>query len=361
MVEKRRFAPRKMLPGVITMLFVSSAHSQSGVTLYGIVDAGLLYTSKTLNSANGQNSGKQFSLIDSGFTPSNFGLKGVEDLGGGLKAEFRLESGISVANGGVGISNGNLFGRQAWVGIKSDNLGEVKAGLQFSPFFFALTRLDPRGTATFASGALPYVDAVSATGVFASNAVSYTSPVIGGFQGSVLYALGGEAGDFAAGRQYSADLKYDNGSLLVEAAFYNGNPGGNGQTPIPTTIEFFGRTLGVSYKFSSLTVKASFSSYKVAGSFSNDVYGGGFDYYVLPSLDVNSGVWFTTDRNNTSNHSILGAVGIEYFLSKRTSLYGQVGVVNNHGAMNTGLSIDGALFGVAGTTVGTVVGIRHLF
>ena len=50
MVEKMRFAPRKIVAGVITMLFVSSAHSQSGVTLYGIVDAGLLYTSKTLNS-----------------------------------------------------------------------------------------------------------------------------------------------------------------------------------------------------------------------------------------------------------------------------------------------------------------------
>ncbi|MGB8424095.1 porin [Paraburkholderia sp.] len=360
MVEKMRFAPRKIVSGVVMMLFVSSAHSQSSVTLYGIVDAGLLYTSKTLNSQNGQNAGKQFSLIDAGSTPSNFGLRGVEDIGGGVKAEFRLESGISVANGGYGISNGNLFGRQAWVGLQTD-YGEVKAGLQYSPFFLALFRLDPRGTSTFASGAIIYVDSVAATGVFTSNAVSYTSPVMGGFQGSVLYALGGQAGDFAAGRQYSADLKYENGSLLVDAAFFNGNAGGSAQTPIPTTVEFFGRTLGASYKFSSLTVKASFSSYKVAGSFSNNVYGGGFDYYVLPSLNLNGGVWFTTDRNDTSNHSILGAIGTQYFLSKSTSLYGEVGVVNNHGKMNTGLSIDGALYGVAGTTVGTVVGIRHLF
>jgi predicted porin len=57
----------------------------------------------------------------------------------------------------------------------------------------------------------------------------------------------------------------------------------------------------------------------------------------------------------------MGALGAQYFLSKHTSLYGQVGVVNNHGAMNTGLSIDGALNEVQGTTVGADLGIRHVF
>lgn len=360
MVAKERFTARAIAAGVITMALAGTAHAQGSVTLYGVVDAGLLYTSKTLDSQTGQNAGKQFSLIDSGSAPSQFGLKGEEDLGGGVKAEFRLESGISVANGGLGISNGNFFGRQAWVGLNS-NYGEIKAGLQFSPFFLALYRIDPRNTSTFGSGAVIYVDNVLATGVFNSNAVSYTSPVIAGFQASVLYALGGEAGNFAAGRQYSADLKYDNGTLMIDAAFYNGNSGGTGQTPIPTTVEFFGRMLGISYKISALTIKASFSSYKVAGSFSNNVYGGGLEYYVTPALDLTSGVWYTTDRNDSSNHSILGSIGTQYSLSKATSLYTQIGVVNNHGAMNTGLSINGALFGAVGTTFGVDVGIRHTF
>lgn len=360
MVDQKRFTARGIAAGVITLAFSSTVHAQGSVTLYGVVDAGLLYTSKTLNSETGQNAGKQFSLIDAGLSPSEFGMKGVEDLGGGLRAEFRLESGISVANGGFGISNGNLFGRQAWVGLDS-KYGDIKAGLQFSPFFLALYRVDPRSTSTFGSGAVIYVDNVLATGVFSSSAVSYTSPAIAGFQASVLYALGGEAGNFAAGRQYSADLKYDNGSLLIDAAFYNGNSGGAEQTPLPTTVEFFGRMLGISYKFASLTLKASFSSYKVAGSFSNNVYGGGAEYYVTSALNLNGGVWYTTDRNDTSNHSILGAIGTQYSLSKATSLYSQIGVVNNHGAMNTGLSINGALFGTAGTTVGVDVGMKHVF
>ncbi|HKT95049.1 MAG TPA: porin, partial [Paraburkholderia sp.] len=90
-----------------------AAHAQSSVTLYGIVDGSVLYTSHTLNTQTGQNAGHQFSFTDSGMTGSSFGLRGAEDLGGGMRAVFMLESGISVANGQFGNSNGNLFGRQA--------------------------------------------------------------------------------------------------------------------------------------------------------------------------------------------------------------------------------------------------------
>ena len=360
MEQKRWCTKRKIVAGIAMLIFASVGRAQSSVTLYGLLDAGLLYTSKTENSATGQNSGKQFSLIDAGSVPSEFGLAGVEDLGGGLKAKFKIESGISMSDGGVGISNGNFFGRQAWVSLEN-NLGELKTGLQFSPFFLALYKLDPRGLSTFGSSSNIYSDSVVATGVFDSNAVSYTSPVIAGFQGSVLYAPGGEAGDFSAGRNYSAYLTYFNGPLMIDAAFYDGNSGGTGQTPIPSTIEFFGRMLGASYKFGKLTVNASFTSYKIAGSFTNNVYGGGGSYNITPTFNVNGGVWYTIDRNNSSNHSILGAVGVQEYLSKSTSVYTQIGIVNNHGAMDTGLSINGATQEVAGTTVGAVVGIRHLF
>jgi predicted porin len=359
-MHKQKTVALKLIAAVAGMLVGGVAYAQSSVTLYGLVDGGLLYTNKTLNTTTGQNAGKQFSMIDSGTSPSQFGLTGTEDLGGGLKAEFKLESGISVANGGFNDSNGNFFGRQAWVGLNS-NYGEVKAGLQFSPFFLSLYELDPRGTSQFASSLITYLNNVVGTGVFTANALSYTSPTIGGLQGSVLLALGGKAGDFQAGRQYSASLKYDNGSLMVNAAFFDGNSGGTVNTPLPTTVEFEGRMIGASYKFGKLTAKASFSNYKVAGSFNNNVYGGGLDYLVLPQLDINGGVWYTSDRNNTNNHSILGGLGTDYYLSRATTLYAQLGIVNNHGAMNTGLSVDGAFNGVAGTTVGADVGIRHIF
>ncbi len=341
-------------------LHSAGVRAQNNVTLFGVVDAGLLYTSKTLDPKTGGNAGKQFALIDGQSSFSQFGLSGTEDIGGGYKIKFRLLSGISIANGGFNHCNGNLFGCEAWIAIEGDT-GQLKAGLQYSPFFLAVYDTDPRSLSLFGSSGVLLVDNVLGTSVFNANAISYTSPVVAGLQGSVMYAFGGIAGNFQAGRQYAASLKYTIGKLTINAAFYDGNGGGNVPSPIPTTVAFVGRLLGVAYQAGSVTVKASVVNYKVAGSFNNYVYGGGLTWLVMPDVDVNGGVWVTSDRNQTSNHSVLAALGTNYFLSKSTTLYAQVGLVDNHGAMNTGLSLSGALFGVKGTTVGATIGIRHSF
>lgn len=355
---------RTRIAALVALLLGSSmttAYAQSSVTLYGIVDAGLLYTSRTLDPATGHNAGHQFSFISGGVGPSLFGLRGTEDLGGGFQTMFALESGIDMANGGFNDSNGNLFGRQAWVGV-AGGFGTVKAGLQYSPFALSIIAMDPRNTSSFGSGVPLYIGNVFVTGVFNANAVSYTSPMIAGFQGSALFALGGTPGNFQAGRQYSASLDYHAGPFAVSAAMYSGNAGGTATTtPIPSTVEFSGRTIGGSYQAGDLTVKLNYVNYKVAGSFDNRVYGAGASYLVTPAANINGGVWYTSDGNDTSNHSILAAAGLTYSLSKATLLYGQVGYVNNHGKMNTGLSLHGALFGVQGSTVGADVGIRHVF
>ncbi|WP_236002164.1 porin [Paraburkholderia elongata] len=345
----------------LTMLMgPGSVHAQSSVTLYGVIDAGLLYTNKSLNEKTGGNAGSQISLTDGDLSASRFGLKGAEDLGGGLKATFTLESGFSVANGGFANSNGNMFGRQAWIGL-SGGFGSVKAGLQYSPFALALIGSDPRDVAYFGSGAGIYIDNVFVTGLFNQNSVSYTSPEFGGLRASMLLGLGGKAGDFQSGRQYSASLTYQTGGLLVDAAYYNGNAGGTASTPIPSTVPFLGRTIGATYTYGNLVAKASFVNYKVAGAFDSRVYGGGASYFINPAVAVDAGVWYTSDGNDTKNHSILGAIGGRYNLSKRTTLYAQFAAVNNHGAMNTGLAVNGALFEVPGTAIGATAGIRHLF
>ncbi|WP_028222874.1 porin [Paraburkholderia oxyphila] len=336
-------------------------HAQSSVTLYGVIDASLLFTSKTPN-AQGQNAGRTFALADGGLSPSLFGFSGVEDLGGGLKAKFKIESGFNTGTGGINDSNGNFFGRQAWVALEG-NYGEVRAGLQFSPFVNTIYDSDTRGFANFGDVQSIYGNNVFLTGVHNSNAISYTSPKIAGLEGSVMLALGGEAGDFQAGRQYAASLKYDNGTVMLNGAIYDGNSGGTVNTPIPSTVAFVGRTLGAAYRIGSLTAKAVFINYKVAGAANNYVYGGGLDYIMASQFDFNGGIWLTRDRNNSDNHSLLASVGAAYFLSRRTTLYTQVGVVNNHGAANTGLSVSypNVFFEVQGTTVGVNVGIRHTF
>ncbi|WP_206956105.1 porin [Trinickia acidisoli] len=354
---------KKMFWSVALLGAVASApcFAQSSVTLYGDLDGGLLYTNRTPGASAGQNAGHQFSFMDTGLTPSAFGLMGTEDLGGGLKAKFQLESGISVANGALSHSNGNYFGRQAWVALDG-GFGEAKAGLQFSPFLLAIDGSDPRSFAHFGSGLITYVDNVLATGLFNSNAISYTSPTLAGLTGSAMLALGGQAGDFQAGRQYSGSLTYQSGGLMINAALYDGNSGGTAITPLSSTVAFVGRTVGAAYQFGALTGKASATSYKVAGSFSNNVYSGGIDYQASPALDLNGGVWFTSDRNDTKNHSVMAALGTVYSLSKATQLYGQVAMVDNHGAMDTGFGLsDSTVFGLPGTTVGVDLGVRHTF
>lgn len=354
---------RRALSGAMGLFALSSAtgaYAQSSITLYGILDAGVLYTSKTANASSGKNDGRQFSMIGAGLTPSVFGLTGTEDLGGGLKAKFKIESGFSLANGGLADCNGNLFGCEAWLALDG-RYGTAKVGLQYSPFLLAMYQTDPRYFSLFGSSVVSMVDNVFGTGIYNSNAVSYTSPVIAGLQGSVMYALGGVAGNFGAGRQYSASLKYALGDFSITAAFYDGNSGGAVQAPVPTTVRYVGRMVGATYKFGPVNAKLSFTNYHVAGSFNNYVYGGGFDYLVMPTLGIDAGVWFTSDRNHPTNHSVMGALGAQYFLSKRTTLYAQFGAVNNHGAMNSGISMNGALFAPAGTTLGGVLGIRHTF
>ncbi|WP_175857653.1 porin [Burkholderia anthina] len=337
------------------------AHAQSNVTFYGVVDSGLLYTSRTFDPGTGKQGGHQFAALSGGLTPSQFGLKGTEDLGGGVSAIFALESGLDITKGGFADSNGNLFGRQAWVGIQSDH-GTIKAGVQYSPFVLSLVSTDARSASFFGSLTPIYVDSVLVTGIFNSNAISYTSPTILGFQGSAMLALGGEAGQFQAGRQYSAMLNYTHGPILVSAAMYNGNAGGTAATtPIPSTVAFSGRTLGASYSFENLSVRAAFVSFKVAGSFDRRVYGGGLNYQLTPAVDTDLGVWYVDDADDRGSHSVLAAAGVTYSLSKATLLYSQLGFVNNRGTMNIGLSANGALYGPSGSTFGATFGIRHLF
>ncbi|WP_094782308.1 porin [Paraburkholderia ribeironis] len=347
--------------GACALGTTQNANAQSSVTLYGIVDGSLLYTSKALDPTTGQNAGHRYAFTDGGLSGSFFGMRGAEDLGGGMRAIFGLESGVSIANGAFGNSNGNLFGREAWVGVAS-RFGTLKAGLQHSPFFLAVYDVDPRDMSYFGSGLVTYLNNVFVTGLFNPNAISYTSPEIAGLQASALLALGGAAGNFQAGRQYSASLRYHLGSLTMDAALYSGNAGGSAASiPVPSVVEFNGRALGASYVFNDLTVKASYVQYKVAGSFNNRVYSGGASYRITPALNVDAGVWVTRDANDSSNNSVLASTGFAYSLSKATVTYGQVGFVTNHGGMRTGLSVNNALNLPVGTTAGVNVGIRHTF
>ena len=103
------------------------AHAQSSVTLYGLIDESIQY----VNNAT-PHGGSLVQLFGGNLQAPRFGLKGTEDLGGGLKAIFQLENGFDVNTGKLG-QGGLMFGRQAYVGLTGDSWGTATAGRQYDP------------------------------------------------------------------------------------------------------------------------------------------------------------------------------------------------------------------------------------
>ncbi len=119
---------KKVLTAAILATLGGTAHAQSSVTLYGLIDAGISYVN---NSKTSTGSDKLFKYDDGVAQGSRWGLRGTEDLGGGLKAIFVLENGFNSGNGTLG-QGGAMFGRQAFVGLSKTDVGSLTFGRQYS-------------------------------------------------------------------------------------------------------------------------------------------------------------------------------------------------------------------------------------
>ena len=129
---------KKNLVVLIAALAATSAYAQSSVTVYGLVDTAVRMTTA---EANGKS---QTAMTEGAFQGPRVGFKGEEDLGGGTAAVFKLESGF-LSNTGASDQQGQLFGRQAFVGLKDKSLGELDAGRQYGVAFDVLGNYDPLG------------------------------------------------------------------------------------------------------------------------------------------------------------------------------------------------------------------------
>ena len=179
---------RQGIGGAALLLAAQGAWAQSTVTLYGVVDSFVQYL--------GNGSTHSFSERSGGNSGSNVGLKGDEDLGGGFKARFVLESGYNVNNGTFFIDSSTLFYRQAWVGLTHNDYGTLTFGRQYQPTFWAIYYTDPfRGNELLSpvAAAAVAVDrntlATQAASGRTSNSIEYQSPVIGGLKLYTMYAF----------------------------------------------------------------------------------------------------------------------------------------------------------------------------
>ena len=340
-------------------LVASTAALADGVTVYGTMDAGLANTS----SSDGTTSGTNFSGSGGWVAGNNFGLKGSEDIGDGIKANYLLQAGFNLGNGLAdnGGNNNGLFSQIAQVGISSD-LGTLTLGQQLSPYIgaqaagtagnghFFVNRIILGGG--FGNAAVGATQAAT-SGFFISNAVSYATPSIGGFTVTVLkgYRNGTQAGGGTVGGPENA----------YTAASATGSIGdvnvAIGMQDRDITIKGF--TASASYGMGPVTLAGNYTSSNTEGSATTAInsYSGSVSYKLSDPLTLS--VQYA--KNNLATSQTLSNLGAQYALSKRTSVYATYGRGTNGAQSN--YDYRGSYTAGTVTTTSTTIaaGVVHSF
>ncbi|WP_013587878.1 porin [Paraburkholderia phenoliruptrix] len=381
---------RRSLALLGTLGFAVSAHAQSSVTLYGLIDTSLMYT----NNQKGGTAWQMSSGVESG---SRWGLKGVEDLGGGLKAIFTLENGFSGTTGTLG-QNGRMFGRAAWVGMNTP-YGTVTLGRQNEPSADFVGPLIAANQWAGGIGAHPgdtdnlYVNARI------SNSVKYISQDYGGFRAGALFSFGGTAGNFNNNRIWSIAAGYNRGPLALgvsyidtsrpNTALWDGTAGAAAISPNNTPI-YSGYTSARTQRVASVGGNYTFGAAKFGLVYSNSRFedlGSGaasapiaryngatavfdnaeanFSYQFTPALLVGLAYNYTRSHGAGDAHYNQVNAGADYFLSKRTDVYLTTGYQRASGTDSTGKTAVAALWPVSASSnshqIVAALGLRHKF
>jgi len=202
---------------IVLGTLAGTAHAQSSVTLYGIIDEGF-------DMISNNQGGHQYQLAGSVMQGNRWGLTGAEDLGGGMKAVFLLENGFN-GNSGALSQNGLLFGRQAWVGLATP-YGTVTLGRQYDSVFDYAAPLAAGQLGGGIYGAHPGDLDNSNIDYHDNNTIKYASPNYSGLKFGGTYSLGGTAGNFTNNQIWSLGASYNRGPVALGAAYLNArNPG----------------------------------------------------------------------------------------------------------------------------------------
>ena len=308
---------KKSLIALAVLGLSGAAMAQSSVTLYGVADAGIGKIeagSGLADPANDASDKTEFisgSMMNNG--TSRLGVRGVEDLGGGLKAGFQFETGLDLDNGG---SSGAFWSRQAniWLG---GNWGTVKLGRQFTPSYLTTSTFELTGAALYSVLANTYKFA--GIGRRANSAFTYMTPNFGGFTAGVAYVTKTDLAKPKAA--YDLGLMYANGPIGVGVSV---NKFSTSKTNYQAGAKYsFGNfALAGSYTQASNEAKAVRRGFGIGGS-------ANFGAFAL-TVDL------TRDTKNewTGKKYTNGVVEAKYALSKRTFVYGaflRLDDTNNYG------------------------------
>lgn len=299
--------------------FAGAASAQSTVTLYGLVDVGF---SRLDPKAPGvATTTAMVSGVQSG---SRVGLRGSEDLGGGLRAVFNLEHGLSVDDGTQG--QGRMWGRWAYAGL-AGGFGEVRLGRQWAAGFELFGAIDPFGTGFNDAGMQGTF--ASANAIRPNNLIMYRTPNISGFSAVLGYSLNPTAqevpgGSDANNRTISAGARFGSGPFLGVVTLERVSLVGPDQQHLQ---------VGATYDFKVAKLHAAWGEEKnqvVLGPRLFGVTGANQkanSWMVGLTVPVGSASVFGSYQNRdfklaTANDGRVYGLGFSYPLSRRTNFYG---------------------------------------
>jgi predicted porin len=344
------FSMKKTLVAIAALAAVSS-FAQSSVTLYGRVDAGLS-NNKTITAGAGTAAPVRVALTGInnggavGLTTSRWGMRGTEDLGGGLKANFKIEGRLNVDDG---TQNGSrLFNGETFVGF-SGGFGSVKLGRVDSSFD------DLRSIAVsqnaFDGAWTPVSDVYGGVGLSdyagrIGNSIKYDTPNFGGISGSLMYSFGeNKTAAVSAGRTLSTHIKYANGPLAV--GFGIQSEKADGITP--------------ALRYNALSASYDLGVVALSGGINNAKNGNAKDREYSFGVTMPLGAAAISLGYSSGKAKVAGAsvekgsgfgIAATYALSKRTKLYTGIKSTSTKATPSNFKTLDTDLFSV---------GVRHDF
>lgn len=355
---------------ILAGMAAAPAWAQSGLTLYGNIDASVV-SATNIGPAND----RRWSFGEGNWAPSVWGLKGTEDLGSGMQAHFRLEGGFNSGNGA--IANGGttgVFSRMANVGL-SGPFGSVTAGLNISPFIAAYTStLGLAGEHFYVPALLMHRDAGTLTntlgnpvnlynggtdadvlgastgGFFIPNSLTYSIPSewLAGVTGSFMYAPGGVAGSSEQNRFMSANAGYAFGDLNVMIA------GSDREAQYRQWL------VGASAPIGPVKVAANYVRFNPETGSSSNTWVLGAQMKMMPNASV--GVNYA--RNDSAGTPEIYNLSAMYSLSKTTNLYAAInratdGIPSSYSALVDASTTTG--IEQTGSSTAFIVGIQKGF
>lgn len=372
------------------------ALSADAVNVYGLVSGGVVHLR---DAASMTSPGNVTALADQAHSSNRWGIRGSEDLGGGLKGKFNLESSLSLRSGAAGRdasyvnpTNSPLFDREAHLSLESIDWGRLKLGRGKNFLYDVLDDYDARENWNFA-GLKPvarYAGFYGGSNVSRfDNMLRYTSPEIQGWSFDAAYSFGGYPGDterqshWVAGVAYRAgafDLAYVHGELRLSCPVLNcstAQTGANVTERIDVLAAKFGskeRSFHAGYARTRNPQQSgshfNASATRVDGRTSADTWFVGARFQLMPALALNAGYYDVRDKVTAGGVDSLrmAAAGVVYSVSKRTSFYADVAkAFREDGAVAPFTLFDRISFdGATGTESrasqsGIVLGVQHRF